>query len=86
MGNSNERPKATPNAGLHPKKVMLSIWWDYRGVLYYELLLNNETINSEKCFSKLDQLMNMLKEKRPEFVNRKVLFFIKITQDTTFLS
>jgi len=43
-------PLATPKADLHPKKIMLCIWWDWKGILYYELLPNNETINSEKYY------------------------------------
>ena len=39
---------------LHPKKVMLCIWWDWKGVLYYELLLENRTVNSNKYYSQLD--------------------------------
>jgi len=27
-GKRNESPLATPKAGLHPKKIMLCIWWD----------------------------------------------------------
>ena len=42
----NEPPLATSKTGLHPKKVMLCVW-DWKGILYYELLSNNETINSE---------------------------------------
>ena len=34
----NEPPPTPPKAGLHAKKVMLCIWWDWKGVLYYELL------------------------------------------------
>ena len=34
-------------AALHPK-VMLCIWWDWKGILYYELLLENQMINSNK--------------------------------------
>jgi len=45
-GKCNEPPATTPKASLHPKKVMLHIWWDWKGVLYYELLLENQTINS----------------------------------------
>ena len=41
---------------LHPKKVMLYIWWDWKGVLDCELLLENQTINSNKCCSQLGQL------------------------------
>ena len=32
-GKRNEPPPATPKAGLHPKKVMLCIRWDWKGVL-----------------------------------------------------
>lgn len=31
----NEAPLTTAKAGLHPKKVMLCIWWDWRGILHY---------------------------------------------------
>ena len=50
-GRRNEPPPTTPKAGLHPKKVMLCICWDWKGVLYYELLLENQTINSNKYCS-----------------------------------
>ena len=33
-GKCNEPPATTPKASLHPKKVMLHIWWDWKGVLY----------------------------------------------------
>ena len=65
----------TPKAGLHPKKVMLCIWWDWKGVLYYELLPENQTINSNKYCSQLDQLKAALYEKRPELVNRRRIIF-----------
>ena len=32
-GKRNEPPPTTPKASLHPKKVMLCIWWDWKGVL-----------------------------------------------------
>ena len=50
-GKRNELPPTTPNTGLHPKKVMLCMWWDWKGVLYYELLPENQTINSNKYCS-----------------------------------
>ena len=71
----NETPPTTPKASLHPKKVMLCIWWDWKGVLYYELLLENQTINSSKYCSQLDQLKAALDEKRLELVNRKHIIF-----------
>ena len=54
---------------------MLYIWWDWKGVLYYELLPENEPINSSKYCSQLDQLKAALNEKHPELVNRKRIIF-----------
>ena len=61
---------------------MLCIWWDWKGVLYYELLLENQTINSNKYCSQLDQLKAALDDNRPELVNRKCIIF---HQDTARL-
>jgi len=41
-------PATTPKVGLYPKKVILCIWWDGKAVLYYELLPENQMINSNK--------------------------------------
>ena len=46
--NPGETPIPTPKPGLHPKKAMLCIWWDCRGVIYWELLGSNQTIDSNK--------------------------------------
>ena len=59
---------------------MLCVWWDWKGVLYYELLLENQTINSNKYCFQLDQLKAALNGKHPELVNRKRIIF---HQDTT---
>ena len=75
-GKQNEPPQTTPKASLHPKKVMLYIWWNWKGVLYYELLPENQTINSNRYYSQLDQLKAALNEKRPELVNRKRIIFL----------
>ena len=74
-GKRNEPPLSTPKAGLHPMKVMLCTWWDWRGVLCYEILLENLTINSNKYCFQLDQLKAALDEKCPELVNRKCRIF-----------
>ena len=65
-GKWNKPLPTTPKASLHPKKVMLCIWWDCKAVLYYELFLENWTINSNKHCSQLDQLKAALTEKLPE--------------------
>ena len=74
-GKRNEPPPpTTPKASLHPK-VMLCIWWDWKGVLYYELRPENQKINSNKYCFQLDQLKTALDEKHPKLVNRKRIIF-----------
>ena len=73
-GKRNELPPTTPKAGLRPKKVTC-IWWDWKGVLYYELLPEKQTIHSNKYCSQLDQLKAALDKKCPELVNRKHIIF-----------
>ena len=54
---------------------MLCIWWNWKGVLYYELLLENQTINYNKYWFQLYQLKAALYKKPPELVNRKHIIF-----------
>ena len=54
---------------------MLSIWSDWKGVVFFELLLRNQTINSDVYYRQLNKLNAAVKEKRPELVNRKGLSF-----------
>jgi len=54
---------------------MLCVWWDWKGILYYELLPNNETINSEKYYSQLDELKTAIEQKHPEIANWKGIVF-----------
>jgi len=54
---------------------MLSIWWDYRGVIYHELLLSGKTIDSTVYCSQLTKLDQAIRKKRPELVNRKGVVF-----------
>ena len=74
-GKQNEQPTTTLKTGFHLKKVMLCIWWDWKEVLYYELLLESQMINSNKYCSQLDQMRAALNEKHPELVNRKCIIF-----------
>ena len=57
---------------------MLCTWWDWKGVLYYELLPENQMINSNKYCSQLDQLYS--NRKHLELVSRKHIIFY---QDNT---
>ena len=74
-GKWNEPLSTTPKSALHPKKVMLCRWWDWKIVLSYELLLEEQRINSNRYCSQSDELKAALDEKHPELVNRKCIIF-----------
>ena len=58
------------------KKLILRIWWDQLGVVFYELLQPNETITSERYHQQLMQSSRALKFKRSQYAKRhdKVIF------------
>ena len=62
--------KSTAKPNIHGAKVMLCIWWDQKGVLYYELQKLGETINGERYRTQLIRLKRAIAEKRPEYANR----------------
>ena len=60
---------------LTPRKVMLSVWWDWKGIVHYELLEPGQTINSTLYCQQLMRLKQAIKKKRPELTNRKGVVF-----------
>ena len=63
-------------AELNQKKIILSIWWDWKGMVFFKLLPGNQTINSDVYCRQLNKLNAAVKEKRPELlVNRKGVIF-----------
>lgn len=71
---------STAKPNIYGPKVMLCIWWDQRGVLYYELLEcrrkpneKRETITSERYAQQLLKLNQALKEKRPRRSGKVIL-------------
>ena len=75
-GKPGHASTSTAKSNIHCKKLLLCIWWDQLGVVYYELLQPNETITSERYQQQLMQLSRALKFKRPEYAQRhdKVIF------------
>ena len=61
---------STAVQNIHGLKVMLCIWWDQLGVVYYELLEPNETITGDVYRRQLMRLSRALKEKRPQYAKK----------------
>lgn len=70
-----QKPNPTPKDGLHPKKVMLCVWWDVKGIIYFELLEDNQTVDKHVYCHQLDKVMSNLATKRPSLANRKGVIF-----------
>ena len=56
-------------------KVMLSVWWDWKGVVYYEILEPGQTVNSVLYCQQLTRLQEAIQKKCSELVNRKGVVF-----------
>ncbi len=61
---------STAKQNIHASKLMLCIWWDQLGVVYYELLQPGETVTGELYRRQLMRLSKALKEKRPQYFER----------------
>ena len=72
-GKQNEPPPTSSKAGLHPKKVMLCTWWDWKGVLFYEVLPENQIINFSKYCVHVDQQKTAIQQKKSEINQQKML-------------
>ncbi|GFX49440.1 mariner Mos1 transposase [Trichonephila clavipes] len=61
---------STAKQNIHGFKVILSIWWDQVGVVYYELLKPTETITGDHYRTQLMRLSRALKDKRLHYNER----------------
>ena len=57
----------TARQNIHGAKVMLCIWWDQLGVVYYELMKPSETITGYRYRTQLMHLSRALRGKRPQY-------------------
>ena len=71
----DEPAQSTSKADIHQKKVMLSVWWDFKGFVYFELLRRNQTINPNVYYCQLMKLDKEIKKKRPELATCKGVIF-----------
>lgn len=53
-----------PKADVHQKKLLLCVWWDVKGVIYWEMLERNQTINSDLYCQQLQRVADAFAKKR----------------------
>jgi [histone H3]-lysine36 N-dimethyltransferase SETMAR len=70
-----QAPGTTPRRDLWARKAMLCIWWDYQGVVYYEVLNYGQILDADLYCQQLDRLREVLAIKRPSLVNRNRLIY-----------
>jgi [histone H3]-lysine36 N-dimethyltransferase SETMAR len=68
---NDQIPQHFPKPALHPKKVMVSVWWTSAGIVHYSFLNPGETITSQEYCRQIDEMHEKLRQKQPELANRK---------------
>ena len=53
------------------RKVMLCVWWNFEGVIHFELVREGLAINAELYSQQLERMYAVLGERYPALVNRK---------------
>ena len=61
----NQASLHTPKPEIHQKKVMLCVWWDQKGIIYWELLEPKQTVTANVYSQQLMSLSLALETTRP---------------------
>lgn len=65
------KAKSTARPDRFGRKAMLCVFWDQRGVIWYDLLQPGQTVNSERYQQQLADLNEAIRQKRPEYEARQ---------------
>lgn len=68
-----ELPKPRIKSDLHPKKTMICVFWDWEGMIHWEMLQKNKTVDMHLYKSQLQRLNEAIKEKRPNRQGQVIL-------------
>ncbi|UYV83506.1 hypothetical protein LAZ67_23001258 [Cordylochernes scorpioides] len=59
-------PKPRIRQDLHPQKAMICVFWDCEGVLYWEMLKRNATVNKDLYIAQFHHMNEAIQQKRPD--------------------
>ncbi|XP_014602089.1 PREDICTED: histone-lysine N-methyltransferase SETMAR-like isoform X2 [Polistes canadensis] len=71
----SESSKTVIKSEFTSSKVMLCVWWDWKGIVYYELLSPGQMIDSNLYCKQLDKVHQAIEIKRPELINSEGIVF-----------
>ena len=75
LSKRDEPAQSTSKADIHQKKVMLSVRWDFKGIVYFEMFPKKQIINLNVYCRQLMKLDKEIEEKWPELETRKGVIF-----------
>ncbi|GFW71031.1 putative DD34D transposase [Trichonephila clavipes] len=71
-----EAAQMVAKPALTVRKVLLCIWWVWKGIIYYELLPFGQTLNSGLYCQQLDRLNLAIKQNRSDLEDRRDVMFL----------
>ncbi|GFU83569.1 histone-lysine N-methyltransferase SETMAR [Trichonephila clavipes] len=72
-----EAAQTVVKPGLTARKALLCVWWDWKGIISFELLPYGQTLNSDLYCQQLDRLKLAIDQKRPELANKRGVVFLQ---------
>ena len=73
--NHNRQKRWVPRQDRFGNKVMICVWWNYEGVLHFELVSDGHAVDAELYCQQLDRVYDKLKQKYPTLVRRNRALF-----------
>ena len=64
-------PATVPKADMHPKKLLLTVWWTARGIVHVDYLLPGQSITALVYSEHIDAVQQKLLQSSAALVNRK---------------
>jgi histone-lysine N-methyltransferase SETMAR len=65
-----EAPLQVPKRARFERKVMLSVWWNFEGIIHFELIPDGRAIDSNLYSQQLERVHAVLSERYPALINR----------------
>ena len=72
---AGEHGDTMAKTSLHSMNMMLCVWWNCKGIIYFQFFPAGQTIDSDKYCHQLTNLNQEIKQKHPILSNRKGLVF-----------